>query len=127
MLIIVHHLILTIAFFLILGEDPTDGINGSSGSPGKKFLVNFTKENTKFCLSLHCNADNSYLFVNGKEIFKFKADDKNVNFPTQFCLGNNSNGFGNSESREVSLNGNIYNFSVDYSSIDKSDILNNHK
>ena len=28
------------------------------------------------------------------------------------------------ESREVSLNGNMYDFSVDYNSIDKSNILN---
>ena len=28
------------------------------------------------------------------------------------------------ESREVSLNGNVYDFSVDYNSIDKSNILN---
>ena len=26
-----------------------------------------------FCLSLHCNGDKSYLFVNGKEVTKFKA------------------------------------------------------
>ena len=32
----------------------------------KKFSINFSKGNTKFCLSLHCNGDNSYLFVNGK-------------------------------------------------------------
>ena len=31
------------------------------------------------------------------------------------------------ESREVSLNGNVYGFSFDYSSIDKSDILTIHK
>ena len=30
-------------------------------------------------------------------------------------------------SREVSLNGNMHNFSVDYNSIDRSDILNIHK
>ena len=42
--------------------------------------------NTQFCMSLHYNADNNYLFVNGKVIFKFKTDNKNVNFPTQFCL-----------------------------------------
>ena len=78
-------------------------------------------------MSLHYNADNSYLFVNGKEIFKFKADNKNVNFPTQFCVGNISNGFSATEAREVSLKGNVYDFSVDYSSIDKSDILNIHK
>ena len=50
--------------FLILGESPTYGINGTFGSPEKKFNINFTKENTKFCLSLHYNADNSYFFVN---------------------------------------------------------------
>ena len=78
-------------------------------------------------MSLHYNYDNCYLFVNGKEIFKFKTDNKNVNFPTQFCLGSLSNGFSATESREVSLNGNVYDFSVDYNSVDKSDILNIHK
>ena len=78
-------------------------------------------------MSLHYNGDNSYLFVNGKEIFKFKASNKNVNFPTQFCLGSISTAFSATESREVSLNGNVYDFSVDGNSIDKSDILNIHK
>ena len=59
------------------------------------------------------------MFVNAKEIFKFKVENKNVNFPTQFCLGSMSNGFSALESREVSLKVNVYNFSVDYSSIDK--------
>ena len=68
--------------FLVLGEGPTFGINGSFGSPEKKFSINFSKAATKFCLSLSCNACNSYLFVNGKETFKFKADNKSVNFPT---------------------------------------------
>ena len=53
--------------FLVISEGPT-----------------FSKTNTKFCLSLHYNGGNSYLFVNGKEIFKFKAEIKSVNFPTQF-------------------------------------------
>ena len=78
-------------------------------------------------MSLPYNADNSYLFVDGKKIFKFKADNKNVNFSTQFCLGSISNGFSNTESIELSLNGNVYDFSVDYNSIDKSDILKIHK
>ena len=90
----------------------------------KTVSINVTKANTKFYLSLHYNADNSWLFVNGKEIFKFKADIKNVNFLTLFCLGSISNGFSATESREVSLNGNICDFSIDYNSIDKSDIKN---
>ena len=46
--------------------------------------INFTKANAKFCVSLHYNADNSYLFDNGKEIITFKGDNKNVTFPTRF-------------------------------------------
>ena len=78
-------------------------------------------------MSLHYKADNSYLFVNGKEIFEFKADNKSVNFPTQFCLRNIPNGFMATESKEVYLNENMYHFSVGYNSIDKSNILNIHK
>ena len=39
--------------FLMLGKGPTYGINGSFESPKKKFSINFTKANKKFCLSLH--------------------------------------------------------------------------
>ena len=38
-----------------------------------------------------------------------------------------SDKFSASESREVSSNGNVHNFSIDYYSIAKSDILNIHK
>ena len=78
-------------------------------------------------MSLHYSADNSYLFVNGKDIFKFKADNKNVKFVTQFCLISSSNDFRASNSRELSSIANAYDFSVDYNFIDKSDILNIHK
>ena len=75
-------------------------------------------------MSSHYNANNSYLFVNEKEIFKFNGDNKNVNFPTQFSLESISNGFSATESREVSLNGKVYDVSVNYNAIDKSGILN---
>ena len=55
---------------------------------------------------------------------KIKADNKNVNFPTRFCLESISDVFSPTESREVSSNGIVYDFSVYYNSIDKSDILN---
>ena len=32
----------------------------------------------KLCLSLHYNGTNSYLFVNGKDIHKFKAKDYKI-------------------------------------------------
>ena len=37
--------------------------------------INFTEHNKKFYLSLHYNGVNSYLFINGIEIYKFKAKD----------------------------------------------------
>ena len=67
------------------------------------------------------------MYVNGKEIFKFEADNKNVNSQTQFCLVIVSNRFSATESREVFLNENVYDFVLNYNSIHKSDILNIHQ
>ena len=58
--------------FLVLGEGPTYDIKESFCEAEKKFSNNFNKTKTKLCLSLHYNSDNSYLFLNGKEIYKFK-------------------------------------------------------
>ena len=60
-------------------------------------------------------------------MIKFKADNKNVNFSTRFCSGSISDRFSATESTEGSLNGNKYDFSVDYNPINKSDILNIRK
>ena len=52
---------------------------------------------------------------------KFEADNNDINFRAQFCFGSISNRSVSTESREVSLNGNVYDFSVDWL------ILNIHK
>ena len=92
--------------FLILGERDTFAINESFGAAEKKFNINFSKAKTKFCLSLHYNSNNSYFFVNRKEIYKFKASKKNLNFPSHFYLGSISNKFDYKiDSEEVSLKG----------------------
>ena len=62
---------------LILGKDPAQGLEHTLTAE-KLYSINFTKENTKFCLSLHYNGANSYLFVNGTEIIKFKAKDSEI-------------------------------------------------
>ena len=83
----------------VLGKGLTFGINGNFGSPEKHVSINFGKSNTKFCLSLHYNADNSCLFGNGKKIFKIKAVNKNANLPAQFCFRIISDSFSAKESR----------------------------
>ena len=39
--------------FLLIGEGDTFRINGSFAATEKKLSINFSKANTKFCLSLH--------------------------------------------------------------------------
>ena len=51
------------------------------------YSVNFTLTKKKFCLSLHNNGANSYLFVNGTEIIKFKVKDSEI-VTGPLCLGN---------------------------------------
>ena len=71
---------------LVLGEGPTDDISGSIGASNKKFSINFSKAKAKFCLSLHYNGNNSYLFVNRKKMYKFKANNKMSTFDLHFVL-----------------------------------------
>ena len=51
------------------------------------YSINFTMTKRKFCLSLHYSGANSYLFVNGTEIYKFKAKDSEI-VASPLCLGN---------------------------------------
>ena len=60
---------------LVLGRGPTQGLGENSLTAEKMYSINFTVTKKKFCLSLHYNGGNSYLFVNGTEIYKFKAKD----------------------------------------------------
>ena len=72
---------------LILGECPTQGLDGMTLITEKKNPINFTEHNKNFYLNLHYNVPNSYLFVNGVEIIKFKAKASEIN-TTLLCLGN---------------------------------------
>ena len=60
-----------------------------------------------FCLSLHYNGANGYLFVNGIEIHKFKAKDSDVNV-VSLCLGNISKDFSVDNMKKTGLNGCVY-------------------
>ena len=71
---------------LVLGRGPTQELE-STLTAEKMYSINFTVTKKKFCLSLHYNRANSYLFVNGTEIIKFKAKDSNI-APRPLCLGN---------------------------------------
>ena len=73
-------------------------------------------------MSLHYNGANSYLFVNGTEIYKFKTKDSEI-VTTPLCLGNISKDFSVGDMKRTGLNKYVYDFSVDYDAIAVDDIL----
>ena len=87
------------------------------------YSINFTKENTKFCLTLHYNGANSYLFVNGTEIIKFKVKDSEI-AACVLCLANISKDWSVDNMKKCGLKGYVYDFSVDYDAIAVFDVLN---
>ena len=110
---------------LILGKGPTQGLEHTRAAE-KLYSINFTKENSNFALNLHYNGVNSYLFVNGTEIIKFKAKDSEI-AAYRLCLGNISKDWSVDNMKRAGLKVYVYDFSVDYDAIAISDILDIHK
>ena len=105
---------------LVLGQNFIQGKDGTTKYAEKMYSTNFTAANKRICLSLHYNGDNSYLFVNGKEIINFKAKDSEI-VPHPLCLGNIA------PSNPTGLTGYIYDISDDYWAIANDKILDIHK
>ena len=107
---------------LVLGKDIVKGLDNTEIYAERMYPINFTKNNKKFCLSLHYNIANNYLFVKGTEIYKFKVKDSEI-VTTSLCLGNTSKDFSVDNMKKTGLNGYVYEFSVDYDAIALDDIL----
>ena len=88
---------------LILGKGPTQGLEHTL-SKEKMYSINFTVTGKKFCLSLHYNGAKSYLFVNGKEIHKFKEKVSEI-IATPLGLGNISKHWSLDNMKKARLNG----------------------
>ena len=77
---------------------------------------------------MHYNGANRYLFVNGKDIIKFKAKDSEIrSYSNLLCLGNISKDWSEDNMKKTGLEGYVYNFSADYNTIATSDIVDIHK
>ena len=75
---------------------------------------------------MHYNESNSYLFVNGTDIHKFKTKDSEIIAAT-ICLGNISRDISVDNMKKTGLNEYVYNFSVDYDFSANDKILDIHK
>ena len=96
---------------LILGTGPTQGLGEHSLTAEKMYSVNFTDNGDKYCLSLHYNGANSYLFVHGTEIYKFKTKDSEI-VATPLCLGNISKDWSVDNMKDTGLNWYVYDFII---------------
>ena len=112
---------------LILGHGLTQKVKNTTVFTEKIYSPNFSAENKIFCLSLHYNGDDSYLFVNGKEVTKCKAKISEIK-ANQLTIGSISTSANPSGSdvEDNKLYGNFYDFSVDYSAISDDKIQNTH-
>ena len=100
---------------LVLGKEPTQGLEHTLTAE-KMYSFNFTVARKMFYFSLHYNRANSYLYVNGKEMVKFKAKDSEI-VATPLCLRNISKDWSVDDMKRTGLNGHVYEFSVDYDPI----------
>ena len=91
---------------LVLGRGPTQGLEITLTAE-KMYSINFTVTRKKFCLSLHYNGENSYLFVNGTEIIKFKPKDSAI-VASPLCLGNISKDWSTDNMKKTGLTGYVY-------------------
>ena len=62
------------------------------------------------------------MFVNGTEIYKFKAKDSEI-VAAPLCLGNISKDWSVDKMKEIVFNGYVYDSSVDFDATDVDDIL----
>ena len=74
---------------------------------------------------MHNSRANSYLFVHGTEIIKFKAKDSEI-LAYSLCLGNILKDWSQDNMKKTGFNGYIYDSSTDYNAITVSDIQNIH-
>ena len=80
----------------------------------------------KFYLSLHYNGANSYLFVNGTEIYEFKRKDSEI-VAAPLRLGNISTDWSVDDMKKTEFNGYVYDFCVDYDAIAVDNISDIYK
>ena len=77
---------------LILGNWPTQWLDGTTLTAETLYTITFTDSNRRTVVSLHYNGDESFLFVGATKIYQFKAKDVEIkNYP--LCLGNVSKDF----------------------------------
>ena len=86
---------------LVLGIGSTQGLEHTLTTE-KMYSINFTVTKKKLWLSLYYNEANSDLYVNGTELYKFKAKDSEI-AASPLCLGNISKDWSTDNTKKQGL------------------------
>ena len=111
---------------LTLGTGQAKGLDNTSLTAEVGYSIDFLRSERKFCLSLHYNGINNFLFVNATKIYQFKTKDSEFK-RHPLCLGNISKFFSVNNMKKTGLNSHVYKFSVNYNIIDTSNIIDIQK
>ena len=63
---------------LILGEEPTQGLDDTTLTSDARYPIKFTQSGKILVLSLHYNGSNSFLFVNATKVSKKNSTRKTL-------------------------------------------------
>ena len=66
----------------IFGIGSTQKLDDTMLSKEAQYSIDFSRSNRKYCLSLHYNGRNSFLFINATKIYQFKAKDSKIKIPS---------------------------------------------
>ena len=72
---------------IIVLQGLTQKLDKTAITAEAKYSINFTESRKRFVLSLHCNGNNSFLFVNATQISQLKAKDSEIK-SYKLCLSN---------------------------------------
>ena len=112
---------------LVLGCGFIQKINNTTIYVEETYSPNFSAEDKVFCLNLHHNGENSFIYANNKKVVKFNAKDSEIN-KHPVALGNITDNADllNDNIESGKLYGNVYDFSVDYNQTSNENIMNMH-
>ena len=111
---------------LLLGKGLSQRLGDTTLTVEEKYSINLSRSYKIFCLSLHYNGSNNFLFINTTKIYQFKAKDSEINiYP--LCLGNISGDFSANNMKNTGSNVFVYNFSVDFRTFNTSNIMDIHQ
>ena len=112
---------------VILGEVSTQGLYDTTLTVEAKYPISFRQSGKTFALSLHYNGSNSFLFVNARKVYQFKAKNLEIKYHA-LCLRNISEDFTINNLKKIGLKDVIiFLVVVDFNPIDTYNVLDVHK